>query len=277
MIGAHVKAALGDRAVATYHATPVEGGLHLDLRNYRRTQDLIVQLAPSTVVLAAAEPWVERCELEPDATRALNVDAAGVVVEAAAAIDALVVVFSSEYVFDGRQGRYVEGDPVRPINEYGRQKVALETVARTARRHLICRTSGVYGWEPRRKNFVCQLLDHLRVGRQFPVPSDQMITPTYAVDLATTVSELIGRGITGTIHLVGPRILSRVAFAHSVCDVFELPATLIVPRPTGQLGLVAQRPLAAGLEDGRLRSLTGPLPEPIAALSHMRAHEPTPA
>jgi dTDP-4-dehydrorhamnose reductase len=252
----------------------VDGGVPLDVLDTERTKALIREVAPAVIVLAAAEPWVERCEREPAATRRLNVDAARTVVDTARATRSLLVVFSSEYVFDGTRGRYMEDGPVRPLNEYGRQKAELESIARGLERHLICRTSGVYGWERSRKNFVCQLLDRVRAGREFIVPSDQLITPTYAVDLATGLARLITLDVTGTVHLVGPRILPRVEFARLVCDVFGLPADLIVPRATAELALAAPRPRNAGLADDRLRRTVGALREPELALRDMRASEP---
>lgn len=265
----------GWRIVATGHLAAVEGGEALDLLDASAIRTSIARADPEIVVLAAAEPWVEKCEREPAATRAINVDAASVVAEQAAALDALLVVFSSDYVFDGTKGRYVEADEVSPLNEYGRQKVDLERIAAATPRHLVCRTSGVFGWEPVRKNFVCQLLDRLRVGRELVVPSDQTITPTHAPDLARALRALVEKGATGTFHLVGPEILERLAFGRLVCEVFGLDERLLVPRPTSDMGLAAARPRAAGLADAKLRSILGrPLPPLRDALIAMRERDP---
>jgi dTDP-4-dehydrorhamnose reductase len=229
---------------------------------------------PRIVILAAADANVERCEREPEAARRVNVDAARSVIEAAREIAASVVVFSSEYVFDGRYGPYSEDDATRPINEYGRQKVTLESLAQSLQRHLVCRTSGVFGWEPAGKNFVCQLIRRLRSGSEFVVPSDQVITPTYAPELSRAVVGLLDRSVSGTIHVVGPRVLARAAFARLAARAFGLPENLISERPTAELGLGAPRPLNAGLRDGRLRAMLGDaLLEPAAALAAMRAAE----
>jgi dTDP-4-dehydrorhamnose reductase len=276
LVGSHVTAAfVGDRVIATYHRTVPAGGFALDITDANETRMLIDRVAPDVVVLAAAEPWVERCEREPEATHAVNVDAAGPIAQAARDLGALLVVFSSEYVFDGTKGRYTEEDPVRPINEYGRQKVELEAIARTVPRHLICRTSGVFGWERRRKNFVCQLLDSLQDGREFVVPADQLITPTFAPDVAWSISALVDAKATGTVHVVGPRILSRPAFAMLVCEAFDLRRELVLPRETAELSLIASRPPRAGLSDDRLRALLGRgLSGPADALRRMRETEP---
>lgn len=276
LVGAHVARALDQEdLVVTHHVTPVPGGMGLDVTDEAASRHLMQELRPSVVILAAAEPHVERCEREPTETRRVNVDAARPIAEEARALGALVVVLSSEYVFEGTSGAYEEDDPVHPLNEYGRQKVEVEGIVREVPRHLICRTSGVFGWEPARKNFVCQVIDHLRAGRDFIVPADQVITPTYAPDLASAVVTLIRRGATGTVHTVGPEIIRRVRFAELICAVFGLESSRIVPRPTDELGHAAPRPKLAGLRDKRLREALGrPLRPLDRALYEMLESEP---
>jgi dTDP-4-dehydrorhamnose reductase len=214
-------------------------------------------LRPDAIVLAAADAYVERCEREPAATRLVNVDAPRVIAAEAKALSAHLVIFSSEYVFDGTAGHYAEQDERRPINEYGRQKVELEDLALATGRGLVCRTSGVFGGDVRRKNFVLQLVDRLRAGQPFDVASDQLITPTYAPALAEAVASLIRRGERGIVHLAGPRILGRLAFAQLVAQIYGLPAQLLRARPTAELHLAAPRPLRCGLDVNRLRELLG--------------------
>lgn len=271
LVGRHLRRAFRERPiVATFHSAPVEDAVRLDLRDERAVRAAVANVGPDVILLAAAEPHVERCEREPTETRRINVDAARPLAEEAERRGALLVVFSSEYVFDGSKGRYAEDDAVGPINEYGRQKVALEAIARGVRRHLVCRTSGVFGVEPAEKNFVYQVLRSLRAARPFTVPSDQLITPTYAEALAEGVADLVDAGATGTIHAVGPRVLSRTAFAEMVCELFGLDPRLLVPRPTDELGNAAPRPRRAGLADDRIRGLLGhPLVDPGEGLRRM--------
>lgn len=256
LVGRHVRAALAERdVVATYHRDPVEGGVPLDITDGPAVRRLIAETRPTAVVLAAADPNVEGCERDPAGTRQINVDAAAEI--RAAATDATLVVFSSEYVFDGTRLAYGEEDAVAPLNEYGRQKVALEKIARSRPRHLVLRISGVFGAEPRRKNFVWQLVDRLQAGATLDVPSDQLITPTDAASLGTVVRELLDRGATGTFHAAGPEIMGREIFARAIAHAFGLDSSLIHPRPTAELGLLAKRPAKAGLADAKLERLLG--------------------
>lgn len=282
LVGRHVHAQLGPRrSIATYRQAPPPGGVLLDITDYGATRQIIHELKPDAVILAAGDAYVERCERDPVATRRINVDAAGVIATAAKDVGALFVVLSSEYVFSGTAGRYSEADERRPINEYGRQKVELEDLALATGQGLVCRTSGVFGHEPRGKNFVLQLRDALRAQRTFEVPSDQLITPTYAPWLAGAIIALVDRGEIGTFHVAGPNIMSRTSFAQLVSDAYGLPEELLIARPSRELGLVAARPERAGLLVDKLKTCLRLVSiDAETALRWMAAHEaaglPTP-
>ena len=275
LVGRHLRRALANiPTIATVHRGGTDTGQPLDITDDEAVRRTIREAKPDVILLAAAEAHVERCEREPAATRRVNVDAPRVIAAEARAAGAMLVVFSSEYVFDGTAGRYAEGDARRPINEYGRQKVELEELVLATGRGLVCRTSGVFGEDLARKNFVCQLVDRLRAGQPFDVPSDQLITPTYAPALADAVVRLVRLGHAGIVHVAGPRILGRTEFAQLVAEAYALPAELLRPRLTAELGLAAPRPLRCGLEVGTLRHTLGTdLTAPDAALREMAVAE----
>lgn len=274
LVGSHLMTALRDRgAMGTYHRTPTPGGRPLDVTDAAAVRALVRDVRPDAILLAAADAYVERCEREPAETRRVNVEGTRHVADAAAEAGAGLAVFSSEYVFDGARGEYTEDDAVAPLNEYGRQKVEVESIARTVPRHLVCRISGVFGAEPSRKNFVLQLVDALRAGRTFRVPSDQTITPTYAPSLAAAVVGLLDLGISGTIHAAGPERVSRDDFARRTARAFGLPEALITPVATAELGLAAPRPLRTGLRDDKLRTALGHGLTPLDTALHELAKE----
>lgn len=273
LVGSHLRSALEGRdVVVTAHRTSVPGAVTVDLTDTEAAARSVRGVRPDVIVMAAADANVERCEREPAASRAMNVDAVRNVANAAP--NAVLVVFSSEYVFDGRAGSYAEEDPVTPINEYGRQKVELEGLARSQAEHLICRVSGVYGWSQARTSFVAQLVDALRSSRRFSVPADQLITPTPAADLARAVVDLVERGARGLFHVAGPEILPRPEFARRAAVAFDLDPALLDAVPTARSGLAAPRPLRAGLRTEKLtRTLGHGLTPSTEALLEMRGSE----
>lgn len=272
LVGSHLHAALAGRSViATSHRAAIADTTTLDLTDGVAVAAAVHDVRPDVIVVAAAA-HVEDCERDPVTTRAINVTAVERLI--ALAPRATLVVFSSEYVFDGNAGPYAEDDLVAPINEYGRQKVALEKVARSAD-HLICRVSGVYGWSAARPSFVAQLVERLRAGRRFSVPGDQVITPTPAPDLAAAVVDLVESGDRGTFHCAGPEILARPEFARRTAMAFDLDPGLIDAVPTASMAGRAARPAHAGLRTEKLRSALGRGLSPSEiGLAKMRQDEP---
>jgi dTDP-4-dehydrorhamnose reductase len=274
LVGRHLTAALGEANVVRTYRGDVDGGVTLDITDSPAVARVIRESRPDVIFLAAADAYVERCEREPEETRRVNVEAARAVASSATEARAVLVVFSSEYVFEGGSGPYAEDDERGPINEYGRQKAALEDIALATGRGLVCRTSAVFGDDPKRKNFVCQLVDRLRSGHSFDVPSDQMVTPTYAPALAGAVVELARAERIGTYHVAGPSVMERIDLAKAVAAAYGLDRSLLHPRPTSELGLAAPRPRHAGLDTRKLRETLGhPLTAAADALRELAASD----
>jgi dTDP-4-dehydrorhamnose reductase len=137
----------------------------LDLADVPTLFATVRSLQPKIIVNAAAYTAVDKAEAERDLAFAVNATAPGVLAEEAKRIGALLVHYSTDYVFDGEKPvPYVEDDPTGPINVYGESKLAGEqAVANCGCRHLILRTSWVYG--PRGRNFY---LTMLRLAKERP-------------------------------------------------------------------------------------------------------------
>jgi dTDP-4-dehydrorhamnose reductase len=246
----------GHLAVGTCAAHPQPGLIALDIRDRDSVLALITSVLPDVVFLAASVTNVDYCELNPDVAYAVNVVGTSHVVEAVNRVSARLVYFSTDYIFDGKNGPYAEETPACPISEYGNQKLIGEhLVALNAERYVIVRTTVVYGWEPQGKNFVQRLVRTLREGARIQVPGDQIGTPTYAPNFADAVVELADLPIRGVMNVAGPALATRYEFAVSVAHVFGLDYTLIEKVPTALLKQAALRPLNAGLQVGKAVNL----------------------
>jgi dTDP-4-dehydrorhamnose reductase len=267
------------RTMGTYCSTPGPNLVHLDLRNAEQVRSVMRKFSPDVVCCPAAEPNVELCEIDPIGTRRVNVEGFRNLVECIAKTEARLVYFSTEYVFDGTAGPYSECDACRPLNEYGRQKLECERItAEQLERYIIGRISAVYNWEMRKKNFVVRFIDCLSRGEVFKVPSDQVVTPTYAPNLGRAVRKLVEHCHEGVFHLAGSMPMLRTEFAQLVANVFELDPTLIVPIPTSELGLRAERPRSAGLRTDKAEAvLDFGLATPRDGLDAMRREQNVPA
>lgn len=203
------------------------------------------------VFFPAADPNVDWCETHPQEAREANVVPALATLAASRETGARFVFFSSDYVFDGRDGPYAEEARPAPLSVYGRQKLEVEQQVLEGEGTVV-RTTTVYGMEPPPgKNFVLRLVGRLERGERVTVPSDQVSTPTWADELAR--GAVVAAGFGGVWHVAGPDLLTRDAFAVLVADVFELDRTLVDPVSTSELGQPARRPMHGGLRTDRIR------------------------
>jgi dTDP-4-dehydrorhamnose reductase len=264
------------RVLGTFCRNAAPDLMHLDLRDHAEVRSVLRRVRPDVVLCPAALPSVELCEIDPVATRQVNVAGLQNLIEATAEVRAFLVYFSSEYVFDGRCGPYSEDYACNPLNEYGRQKLECERmITSQLDRHIIARISGVYDWEKQNKNFVIRLIKCLGSGQSLKVPFDQVITPTYAPNLARMVRKLVEGGHHGCFHLSGSLPLLRTEFARLIADVFDLDPSLIMPVPTSELGLSAERPCSAGLRIDKAQAfLDFPIDGPREGLEAMKKECP---
>lgn len=196
----------------------------LDLGDLDAIRRVVRDVKPQIIVNAAAYTAVDKAESEPDLAHAINATAPGVLAEEAKRLGALLVHYSTDYVFDGTKATpYVEEDAPNPINVYGASKLAGErAVQASGCRHLILRTSWVYG--PRGKNFLLAVARKLAAGERLRVVDDQRGVPTSGAFLAQAtsaiVARLLPRGAGGTsdglYHLVPRGETTWCGFAHAI-------------------------------------------------------------
>jgi dTDP-4-dehydrorhamnose reductase len=250
--------------------------LALDLRDGPGIFRLIRYFRPEVVYLPAALTFMDYAEMHAEECQDVNVRGTVHVAEAVRRWAGRLVLFSTDHVFADGVGPYGEDDPVCPRSVYARTKAAAEQYARELLpdRHLILRTSWVFGPEAQRKNFVYRVLATLGHGETLAVPDDQHGSPTYGPDLAAAAVELVCRRASGTYHAVGPVQLSRLEFACLVARVFDLDERAIRGVPTASLPSGAPRPLRVALRRDRLLAALGsdPIRNPCAALIHMRIY-----
>lgn len=235
--------------LGTFYNHPVDNLVHLDVTDKSEVDDIVNSFKPDVILHPAASPNVEYCETHPEETRRVNVDGTANVVLTAKNIGAKLFYFSSDYIFDGKNGPYSEEDKPNPINVYGEQKLASEKlIQEDLKDYLIIRVTVVYGWERQGKNFVIRMIHTLKNNQTMKVPNDQVGTPTYVNNMCKAVRELVEKDKVGIYHVVGKDLMDRYSFAKVVTDVFSLNSELLIPVSTRELGQKASRPLQAGLK-----------------------------
>jgi dTDP-4-dehydrorhamnose reductase len=164
-----------------------------DLSRPETIREAIAEVRPVFVLNAAAYTAVDRAESESDLAMKVNGEAVGVLAEEARKLDALLIHYSTDYVFDGSKAEpWVEDDAPNPINTYGASKLAGErNIEQVGGRHLIFRTSWVYS--PHGQNFLRTMLRLGQEREKLRVVNDQMGAPTTAAELAMGTRVVIDR------------------------------------------------------------------------------------
>lgn len=223
----------------------------LDITDRAAVLKYIGETRPDVIVNAAAYTAVDLAESESEKAFALNRDAVGNLIEAANNIDALLVHFSTDYVFDGKNatGYDEAATDFAPLNVYGQSKRAgEELIEHTAKRFMLIRTSWLFG--PHGKNFVDTMLRLGHERAKLNIVADQHGCPTYTVDLAYATRELIEAGKTGIFHLTNSEPTTWADFAIEIFRQAQLPTT-VAKIPSSAYPTPARRPVHSVLLNTR--------------------------
>lgn len=236
----------------------------LDITDAKAVRKSFKKLKPELVINAAAYTAVDDCETSSGKAMEINGDAVGAIANVCADINAILVHFSTDYIFDGtKAGGYREDDKPNPINAYGQSKIRGEYLLREAtNRHYIIRSSWLYGRNG--KNFVDTMLTLAQKKQVIRVVDDQIGSPTYSVDLAQATRSLIeAERPFGTYHLTNDGTTTWYAFAKEIFRLAKLDVTLKAIR-TADFPRAAARPASAILTNSKaphLRNWTAALAE----------------
>lgn len=223
----------------------------LDVTSIDAVVSGIKNTTPDYLIHAAAFTDVDRCETEQDKAILVNGIGARNVAMACEDIKCPMIYISTDYVFDGsKETPYHEWDVTNPINTYGLSKLMGEQFVTTlTSRFYVVRTSWLYGGNGR--NFVDRILKLFSERESIRVVDDQKGCPTYTVDLARTLMELIGKGY-GTYHITNTGSCSWYDFAAEIASCRGIKKE-IIPVTTEQFNRPAKRPLFSVLDNTFLK------------------------
>ena len=215
----------------------IRGYHQMDITHRASVKDIVTAASPDVIVNCAAFVKVDDAEVHREAAWRANVTGLEHLTEVARKVDARIVHISSDLVFDGARAPYVESDAPRPINYYGRTKLASENVLRTSGLdHTIFRTCLVYGAAERATaNYALSVMQSLERDEPVYAATDLFSAPTLVDDLALAVVRATERKRLGLYHAGGPEMITRFEFAQKIADIFELDAELIVPTTMAEL------------------------------------------
>lgn len=237
-----------------------------DFAHPDRLRDLVRHVAPDVILNAAAYTAVDRAESEPGLAMTINAEAPRVLAEEALRLGALLVHYSTDYVFDGnRQEPWREADAPNPLNVYGATKLAGERAIESAGcKRLIFRTSWVYG--PHGNNFLFTMLRLARERERLSIVNDQFGAPTSSIEIASATRKIVegileGRFGTeqdwsGIYHMTCADSTSWFGFAQAIFaragKLLDGKLPQLVPIATADYPTPARRPRNSVLSNARL-------------------------
>ena len=243
----------GDEVFSGYaHNAPGFGkAIKFDLLDGPGISEMIMNIKPEVIIHSAALTDVDRCERERELAYKMNVEGTRIISEASKKAGSFLIYLSTDYIFDGSQGRYKEEDNPNPINYYGLTKLLGEEFCDGC----IARSCVIYGSRPAsgKANFALWLIDGIKSGKQLKVVTDQFVTPTLNANMAKMVLEAADRRLYGVYHLAGAAKISRYDFALQLAEVFNLEAGNILPAMMCDLKWDARRPRDSSLDTSKAR------------------------
>jgi dTDP-4-dehydrorhamnose reductase len=249
----------------------------LDLADLQDVRKKVRETNPDVIINAAAYTAVEQAEDHPDEAELINALAPGVLAEEAKKINALLIHYSTDYVFDGtKPSPYLESDPTNPLNAYGATKLGGEkAIEAQAGLYLIFRTSWLYAL--RGKNFVLTMLRLAQERDEVRVVDDQVGVPNWTRAIAEATAQVVAEalrrmdedslaGVKGIYHLSGAGETSWFQFAREILSVAGNGRTS--ESATGRMGKIvnissadypsrAKRPKYSVLDSAKLEGALG--------------------
>jgi len=245
------------------------GHADFDVRDAATVRRRLSEIQPDAIVNTTAFHKVERCEEDPDTAFAVNATAPARLAQVARELGGSFVHVSTDYVFWGAEARpLTELVAPAPVQVYGASKAAGEWLVQLAHpAALIVRSSGLYGVagaSGKGGNFVETIFRLAREKGAMRIVNDQVLSPTYAPDLAAQIVTLMERGVTGPVHVTNAASCSWFEMAAFIVRSAGLDA-VVTPVTSAEFGAAVRRPAYSVLENARLQAIGLPLLRPWQA------------
>jgi len=251
-------------AVCNRHPIQVDGVdvACLDLSIEGAAETFLLEKRPEVVIHCAAATNIDACEHDPELAYHVNRDMAAAVARGSSAIDAHLVHISTDAVFDGAEGGYVETDEPGPLNVYAESKLAGEhAVAKACPAAAVVRTN-LFGWNAQDKFSLAEwFLHHFKQGRPFNGFTDVWFSPILVNHLARILLTMGERRLGGIYHVAGHDCMTKYDFGCRLAETFGLDAGILQPVSVDDVGLKANRSKKLCLNVERIEAaLDEPMP-----------------
>lgn len=247
--------------MGTYHARPMAGAQRFDALSMDVADVVKDPASFSHAVILFADKNPETCAADPRRSQALNVESVCGVLARLRTWGVTPVFASTEFVFDGSRGRYVETDELNPVLVYGRQKAEVERhIQESFDRYLIVRLAKVFGRQRGDKSLFSNWLASTERGDAIRCATDQVFSPVYIDDVVEAIVRLIDRRLSGVYHISSGQTASRIEFLEMFLAELRRHGPVepkVLRCSLHSLGLNEKWPLNVSLDPGKLVATTG--------------------
>jgi dTDP-4-dehydrorhamnose reductase len=227
-----------------------------DLRDNEHLSRLFREVKPEALIHAAAMADIDFCEANRDVARQVNVGVTEALANLCRECGTKMIVLSTDTVFDGEKGNYVEEDPPRPINFYAETKAAAERiVSGLSGDWVVTRLALVMGLPmlDAGNSFLSRMIPAFASGKEVGAPDNEIRSPIDVITAARALLELAGNDYTGYLHLAGNDVASRFEMARRIAAKLGFPQRLVVARNAAAIPGRAPRPLNVSLSNQKAR------------------------
>ncbi len=250
-----------------YSVCPADKYQTLDITDEQNIQAVLETYQPTHVIHTAAMTNVDQCELQPEACDLVNRQAVLMLAKYCQLHQIHLQLLSTDFVFDGQDGPYVETDAPNPLSVYARSKVEAEKILQATEglSFSIVRTIIVYGQGEQlsRSNLILWAKEALQKGNPLQIVNDQFRAPTWADDLAWACVRICELNQFGIFHISGPEVLSIYDIVTRVAAFYKLPMEQVTQLSSDTLQQPAKRPARTGFVLDKANELLGYRPHTL--------------
>ena len=230
--------------------------IKLDITDMDWIEKVLIDFNPDAIIHTAAMTNVDDCEKDPDYAKLLHVDGTKNILEISKEMGTYFVYISTDSVFDGMKGNYVEDDKPNPLNTYAKTKYHGEQITLGHKNTVVIRTN-IYGYNWLDKQSIGEwILFSLRDNKKINLFHDVYFCPILVNNLTEILIEICEKRLTGVYHIAGVECVSKLEFGRRIAKIFELNEKLIKPISISELNLLAPRPLKPTLNCSKIQKET---------------------
>ena len=249
--------------------------IQADLLEERKLHKIVAESGADMAVNCVALADLEACEKDPEKADLLNHKFAGSVARACNDFGIALAHISTDAVFDGQQGNYVEANAVNPLGVYARSKLAGEQAVSTEKPEAIIARVNFFGWSLMGKRSLAEFFyNNLKARQQIKGLADRFFNPLHASHLSSILLKMLTQGLSGIFHVGSPISLSKYEFGMAIARQFNFDEGLIEKSLSADLAYQAARSPKLTMNVGKLQAaLDAKLPDVYAGIQTLFEQE----